>query len=332
MALDTVYNRFDASKNWKSIDFIPGRRLQSAELNELQSISEFNLKSWASKVFGDFALIEGCDVEVTILDTYYRGNGDVPYTNLNINISEGIIYYDGSFYKIGPQNITTTMREYHTGIWLECGYKTVNSDSDSSLLDVAKGYDNYLEKGANRKVLEYSFLTSSGSDGYGFDDYINVEWDVIKDSKTVYHISTINFDILSGSKEDHNLVFQVELINKRRKPLVIDENYRYGKRVVFEGSSMLRPKNGFYEIDLTFPMDVENYSYSVDILLAVAIDEETGEEMTATLQPVLMEYKKKLIIGRQGIAVNKMIMVEFRILEERICYDDTVKDNFITAT
>lgn len=38
MEPNTIYNRFDSAHGWEQVDFRADRILQSAELNELQSI------------------------------------------------------------------------------------------------------------------------------------------------------------------------------------------------------------------------------------------------------------------------------------------------------
>ena len=59
MSLQGYYNRFNSAQNFDSLDFRASKGLQSAELNEIQSIFSDRLTKIAGAIFQDGSIVRG---------------------------------------------------------------------------------------------------------------------------------------------------------------------------------------------------------------------------------------------------------------------------------
>lgn len=134
------HNRFDPAKAYENHRFVPGRPLQSAELNEIQSRAAHTLKGVADSILKDGNVI--------------RDGGIVVNPNTGVTLCEGgAIYIRGEVRGVASRTITVPIvGTIAVGIRLQ--ESIVTSVEDPALLDPATGTRGYNQAGAERqKVL-----------------------------------------------------------------------------------------------------------------------------------------------------------------------------------
>lgn len=130
------HNRFDPAKNYENHRFVPGRPLQSAELNEIQSRSSFTLKGVADAILKDGNVIRDAAIVVN------------PDTGVTI-CESGAIYIRGVVRGIPATTITVPIvGTIAVGIRLQ--ESVITSVEDPELLDPATGTRAYNQAGAER--------------------------------------------------------------------------------------------------------------------------------------------------------------------------------------
>lgn len=130
------HNRFDPAKNYENHRFVPGRPLQSAELNEIQSRSSFTLKGVADAILKDGNVIRDAAIVVN------------PDTGVTI-CESGAIYIRGVVRGIPATTITVPIvGTIAVGIRLQ--ESAITSVEDPELLDPATGTRAYNQAGAER--------------------------------------------------------------------------------------------------------------------------------------------------------------------------------------
>jgi hypothetical protein len=146
------YKHNQVTDLWDKILFVPGRTLQSAELNEIQSIFADKLKRLSDVFITDGSVISGCNI--TLPPTY-------PGT---VSIEQGYIYVDGRIIYVEAQDSLGV----YTGDTEEWIYLNVLDDcimeipgyswNDTTLVDPDVEDDNYNESGAHRRTLKIQFV------------------------------------------------------------------------------------------------------------------------------------------------------------------------------
>ena len=162
MSLQGYYNRFDSTDNFDSLDFRASKGLQSAELNEIQSILSDRLTKIAGAIFQDGSIVRG---GAAIIDAQ---TGDV-------TMNSGAVYVVGAVREVAQSQF-----QIPTTGGLQIGIRVVTSTvtelEDASLRDPATGTRNYQEPGAGRTKREVSWGWSgdgAGGDFYGVYDVLN---------------------------------------------------------------------------------------------------------------------------------------------------------------
>lgn len=146
---DPYFNRFDPSKNYDEHRFVPGRPLQSAELNEIQSVASSSLRGVADAILRDGNVIRDAGIIV---------NPDTGVTTCEA----GAIYLRGKVRGVPPATITVPIvGTVAVGIRLQD--VVVTSAEDPDLLDPATGTRGYNQAGANR--LQVNPVWSWSGDG-----------------------------------------------------------------------------------------------------------------------------------------------------------------------
>ncbi len=130
-------NRFQPSKGWVSLEAIPGRRLQAAELNEIQSLSLYRDRQFGDVIFGAGHVIEGGQV--------YIKDGKT------VIIFPASVYVDGMIFAIGEETLAISGTGEEV-VGLKLSYHTVTYEMDPDLLDPAIGHSNFGSPGMNRLV------------------------------------------------------------------------------------------------------------------------------------------------------------------------------------
>jgi len=131
----SVYNRFDPADRWVSLQAQSGRRLQSAELNEIQSLSLSRDKRMGDVIFGSGHIIEGGQIFVR--------DGNL------VIIFPASVYIDGLIHDIEEKRIPIAGQGEEI-IGLKIVYETVTYETDPRLLDPAVGYANFGSPGMDR--------------------------------------------------------------------------------------------------------------------------------------------------------------------------------------
>jgi hypothetical protein len=164
------YNRFDPADRWSFLRFLSGRGLQSAELNEVQSLVFDAIKRLSDLLISDGNIVSGCEIEIP------EDNADeFPLTDTLI-IQEGYIYINGRILYSPKQIISGTFQgEGRESIYVRTRADTTTSADEASLLDPALGFSNYGLPGADREILvpEYYAEDSAPDDAIFFYEIVN---------------------------------------------------------------------------------------------------------------------------------------------------------------
>ena len=146
------YNRFDRSKNYKKLMFRAGKGLQSAELNEIQSIYENELNVLAETLFGDGTLLKGGEISI-VGDTLHIKECQIYAKNFTHTIESSSIVIP----QIGPAVVGVAIKETE-----------VTEMEDPTLRDPAPGTRNFNEPGAGRLKVDSRWILESDKES---DDY-----------------------------------------------------------------------------------------------------------------------------------------------------------------
>jgi hypothetical protein len=142
--VNQYYNLFDETKGYTEILFRAGKVLQSKELNELQSILKTQITNVGNTILTNGDVIEGC--QLVISDDRKQ-----------VTMTRGRIYLEGNVRDI-PDTVINITGEGTEVIGAILRSQVITPDDDSSLIDVATGYDNYAQDGAYR-MKEYVEIT-----------------------------------------------------------------------------------------------------------------------------------------------------------------------------
>lgn len=142
-------NRFDPAKNWKELLATPGRRLQTAEVNEIQSMSMHRDKRLGDAIFGSGHVLDGCQLYISENKTSAR-------------ITSGSVYSDGIIHDIAETTLTIAGAGEES-IGLKLIEEDVTYEQDPTLLDPAVGYDNFGLPGMDRRVITPTWVANDSS-------------------------------------------------------------------------------------------------------------------------------------------------------------------------
>ena len=153
------YNdRFDKDKNRNKVLFRPDRPLQQAELNELQSIAEHNLRQLGDSIFSDGAMQTGMSFSVD------EAAG-------TLTVEDGLVYLAGKIRQFKKQSIPFKSKGSEK-IGIKLTQSVIDSNIDPTLLDQTQGVETYLAEGADR-LEERVLLTNNDESAptiYEFND------------------------------------------------------------------------------------------------------------------------------------------------------------------
>lgn len=134
----TYPNRYVRATGWKRLDFLSGRGLQAAELNEIQAILGDELHQLGRTVWADGQVVRGVELDVE------PGAA---------RLSQGQVYFRGFFHDFpgGEVAIDNSGREI---IGLRFSERYISESDDNSLYDPSGGMENSGHAGAHRLVYE----------------------------------------------------------------------------------------------------------------------------------------------------------------------------------
>lgn len=143
------YQRFDPQKHYEQLLFLPGRGLQSAELNDLQEQVAFQ-----SRKISDTLLKDG--------DLVYGGELNIDQKTGQTKIPATAVYLQGLIRELPPEEIDIPLNTiFYIGIWLKD--QLVTELEDPGLRDPATGTRNFNEGGAYRKQVQERWGTLLGN-------------------------------------------------------------------------------------------------------------------------------------------------------------------------
>ena len=145
------YDDYDKEKGYTKILAVPGRVEQSREFTQIQSMVQEQIKDLFGSIYTDGKVLTGCLLSINS-------------TKTEAYISKGSIFAYGrvwNFLDISTIPITGVGTEV-IGIHLQ--EEIITEQDDSTLLDPAAGYTNYMQPGAHRLKQEmvWSVITDSG--------------------------------------------------------------------------------------------------------------------------------------------------------------------------
>lgn len=145
MTLQGYYNRFNSADNYDNLLFRASRGLQSAELNEIQSILSDRIQKIAGILFKDGAVVRDASVNID------AASG-------NVDAGAGALYVAGAV-----REVAATSFQIPTSGTLAIGVRVhtfeVTELEDPDLRDPATGTRNYNEPGAGRtrRIAEWGW-------------------------------------------------------------------------------------------------------------------------------------------------------------------------------
>lgn len=135
----SYYNRFDPSKKWKNLRALAGRRLQSAELNEIQALSEYRDQRLGDALFGAGHIVDGCQPHVSA-------------DKKSVRLTSGSVYAGGAIHDVAEVTLAITGSGLES-IGLKLNESIVTHEDDNTLLDPALGSVNFGLPGMDRLVI-----------------------------------------------------------------------------------------------------------------------------------------------------------------------------------
>jgi hypothetical protein len=159
MALNNYRNnpeypdRYTRNKDWKKILPIQGRPIQAAELTEIQSILQDNIKQGFDTLFKSGTVIKGLKISAA----------SRTYDTVTISISEGQVYIEGVIVNVN-QSILTIPTDNIYNINVIINETIITDEQDDSLRDPIKGGFVLGTPGAARLVWTTSVVFSKPED------------------------------------------------------------------------------------------------------------------------------------------------------------------------
>ena len=129
------YDRIDDENTYTQIRFLAKRGLQSAELNDLQSILDQRIRGVANALFRDGNVLEGAETVINEAAS-------------TVTLLRGIIYVRGWALIVPEATLDLRKEDYVIGVYHK--ENIITAEDDAGLRDPAEGTKNYDEVGANR--------------------------------------------------------------------------------------------------------------------------------------------------------------------------------------
>jgi hypothetical protein len=125
---------------WDALQFVPGRDLQSAELNDMQSIVEYYNRLHIEAIHKEGDVVVGCGIEIV---------------GTSVQIAPGRIFINGKIREVPgtPQPLTIDAIGAET-IGVKYAIRTVTEMEDNTLLDPAEDFEDFQQPGAYRRKVD----------------------------------------------------------------------------------------------------------------------------------------------------------------------------------
>ena len=135
--------------DWDSLLFVPGRNVQTAELNDIQLISDSYLKNLGDTIFEEGNIIEGCEIT---LDESYEDTEFVRY-----NVNPGKIYILGKVRYVDGGVVDVPLSG-DSIIGLIATENIQTADDDAALKDPSYSEPNYGKEGAVARYYIFEWV------------------------------------------------------------------------------------------------------------------------------------------------------------------------------
>lgn len=237
MTLQAYYNRFDAADRYDELLFRASRGLQSAELNEVQSILSDRMKRIADVLFKDGGIVRGASASINV---------NTGFTQMEA----GAVYVLGGIRDVAAATFTIPISG-SVQIGVRVTTSTVTELEDPDLRDPAVGTRNYQEAGAGRtrRTIAWGWSGDGGAgeffsvynviDGVLVTQEIPPALDSVKqllarydrDANGSYIVSGLNLIALGKDNSQNNYLFTVQdgvanvLGNKIDKPTATPQSF-----------------------------------------------------------------------------------------------------------
>lgn len=158
MTLQGYYNRFDPADRYDELLFRASRGLQSAELNEIQSVFSDRLQKIANVLFKDGAVVRG-------------GSASINAQTGAVQMEAGAVYVLGAVREVASATFTIpTTGNIQIGVRVVT--TTITELEDAGLRDPAVGTRNYQEAGSGRTQRTVTWgWSGDGATGEFFSVY-----------------------------------------------------------------------------------------------------------------------------------------------------------------
>jgi len=196
---DDFFKEGGFADKYRQILFHPGRVLQSRELTQLQTLLNEYSKAHLDNVFKNGSVVQGC-----YLTTFHDDDNNTDY----IKLEDGLVYFDGSMYKISDLKLElnndfkhilesqTPINKINATIGIMVNYEIisntgdlsgVDSDEQLSLLDPAIQYfDAESTIGADRLKVYFNLVLKIKANSTDYTYFYNNDGSVINTSEFDY--------------------------------------------------------------------------------------------------------------------------------------------------
>lgn len=158
MSLAGYYNRFNPQQGYDQLLFRAARGLQSAELNEIQSVILERIRSIGDALFRDGDIVQGCEIVVDAVTGA-------------VTVQTGLVYIRAGVRSVAERSFTVPTSGI-VAIGVRYTESTITELEDPALRDPAVGTRNYQEPGAGRlRIATIWGYDSDGSTGQFFPVY-----------------------------------------------------------------------------------------------------------------------------------------------------------------
>lgn len=140
-------DRYTRNKNWRKILPVKGRPIQAAELTEIQSVIQDNVKQGFNTLFRNGTRLKGLKTSVASRD----------FNTVNISVSDGQIYIEGQIIDVIGTTLSVPTDNVYT-IVVQVIEEILTEVEDPSLRDPIKGSFTLGTPGASRLIWRAALL------------------------------------------------------------------------------------------------------------------------------------------------------------------------------
>jgi len=146
------------------VEFVEGRPLEGAELNEAQGLMERQITDVGNMVAGNGNRTEGAGIQVELIET--PENSGAQPTHANLFLQAGKIYIDGKKLAVEAAQFLNVAIAGQVSVGVRKTVSYVTSEQDPTLKGIAEGEDSFNEPGHARREESLAWgLPGDGGEG-----------------------------------------------------------------------------------------------------------------------------------------------------------------------